>query len=98
MLNSFFISFFCYPYHDPKYTQQWADVIFIIFRSKELGFSINGHMTIFNQEFKDSLYYRSGSANDVESLTTTFRKFGIEPSIKLDFKRKDIVNEIKACK
>ncbi|XP_037035047.1 caspase-3-like [Bradysia coprophila] len=63
---------------------------------KDLGFSINGHMTIFNQEFKNARFFRAGSSNDVEYLTTTFRKLGIEPSVKPDLKYKDIVKEIEA--
>lgn len=55
-------------------------------------------MTVFNQEFEYSLNHRAGSMNDVEYLTSTFKKFGIVPSLKLDLKYKDIVKEIDGCK
>lgn len=56
-------------------------------------------MTIFNQEFTNKRSrFRDGSVNDVEYLTATFKRFGMEPDIKPDLKFHEIVNEIHACK
>lgn len=69
------------------------------FRIKEVGFRIKGHMTIFNQEFTNKRSrFRDGSVNDVEYLSATFKRFGMEPDIKPDLKFHEIVNEIHACK
>lgn len=61
---------------------------------KELGFYIKGHAKIFNQEFRNTPYFRVGSANDVEYLTTTFTRLGMVSTVKSDLKYKEIVEEI----
>ncbi|KAG4079593.1 hypothetical protein HA402_011240 [Bradysia odoriphaga] len=67
------------------------------FRSLNFGYPINGHMTIFNQEFRNSLKYcRHGSIKDVENLSDTFGKLGIEPKVKPDLRYREIVKEIDA--
>jgi len=64
---------------------------------KPVGFHIKGHMTIFNQEFRNSFeWFRGGSAQDVEYLKVTFQRLGLEPMVKADLKLKDIVKEIDA--
>lgn len=62
------------------------------------GILIKGHVTIFNQEFKGKKHFRAGSSEDVDTLCSTFRKFGIEPTSKPDLKYKDIVKEMDICK